>query len=253
MFFEFIGGQIMSRNVPRFFGAFDIYFWNIKNDFNLFFLEMILILKNRIITKNKISSNPSNIYGRKPLVEPFPKFETPPSDSIRNSRNCSPKFGTVPTRARNYFRSMRRRQNLRVPLRSSRRELCPGAIDSPIWSTIRPQSTNLCSAPARVVFSYEAPPLLYLGFLCFPIRVWPPSPSPHLSQRRCPSPSILPPAEAAAPVRAPHPVGRPGSPPLCSPLLSPPIPWLRGRRRKRRKKMIFCKLVPVSFNSYTGI
>jgi hypothetical protein len=49
----------------------------------------------------------------------------------------------------------------RVPLRSSRWELRPGAFDSSIWPMI------LCSAPTRVVFSGEPPPLLYLGFLRF--------------------------------------------------------------------------------------
>jgi hypothetical protein len=43
MFFEFLGCQIMSRNFPRFFGAFEIIFY-IKNDFNLF-LKLLLILK----------------------------------------------------------------------------------------------------------------------------------------------------------------------------------------------------------------
>jgi hypothetical protein len=81
------------------------------------------------ITKNKISSNPSNIYGWNTLVEPFPKFENPSPVEIRNSRNYSPKFMTVPTPARNYFRSVLRWWNARVPLRSSRRELRPGAFD----------------------------------------------------------------------------------------------------------------------------
>jgi hypothetical protein len=35
MFFEFIVCQIMSRNFPRSFGAFEI-FSDIKNDFSLF-------------------------------------------------------------------------------------------------------------------------------------------------------------------------------------------------------------------------
>jgi hypothetical protein len=50
----------------------------------------------------------------------------------------------------NYFRSVRRRRNLRVPLHSSRRELCPGAFVSSIRLTVRPQSVNLSSSPARV-------------------------------------------------------------------------------------------------------
>jgi hypothetical protein len=51
------------------------YFSGIKNDFNLF-LELSLILKWDNY-ENKIFSNPSNIYGLKLLVKPFPNFETP--------------------------------------------------------------------------------------------------------------------------------------------------------------------------------
>jgi hypothetical protein len=43
MFFEFIRCQIMSRNFPRIFGAFEI-FSDIKNDFS-HFLKLLLILK----------------------------------------------------------------------------------------------------------------------------------------------------------------------------------------------------------------
>jgi hypothetical protein len=39
MLFEFIGYQIMSRNFPKIFGAFEI-FSDIKNDFSLF-LELL--------------------------------------------------------------------------------------------------------------------------------------------------------------------------------------------------------------------
>jgi hypothetical protein len=91
MFFEFIGCQIMSRNFLEFFEPLR-YFSDNENDFSLFW-KWFFNFKNRIITKNKRSSNPSNIYGWNPLIEPFPKFETPPSDSIWNSRNRLPKFG----------------------------------------------------------------------------------------------------------------------------------------------------------------
>jgi hypothetical protein len=57
--FEFIGCQIMPRNFSRNFGAF--IFLDIKNDFSLF-SGIIYFLKNRLLQKNKISSNPSNIY-----------------------------------------------------------------------------------------------------------------------------------------------------------------------------------------------
>jgi hypothetical protein len=53
--------------------------------------------------KNKISSNPSNIYryiyGWNPLAEPFPNLEIVSRDSIHNSKNCSQKFGAVLTPA----------------------------------------------------------------------------------------------------------------------------------------------------------
>jgi hypothetical protein len=47
----------MPINFPRIFGAFEI-FSDIKNDFRLF-SEITFNFKNRLIMKNKISSNPS--------------------------------------------------------------------------------------------------------------------------------------------------------------------------------------------------
>jgi hypothetical protein len=200
-----------------------------------------------IITKNKISSNPSNIYGWSTLVEPFSKFETPPSDSIQNSWNCSPKFGTVPTPVinptSNYFRSVRRRWNPRVPLRLSHRELRAGTFYLSIRPTVHLQSTNLCSAPARVVFFGEPPPCCTEGFsvsLFLPPLTFPGGGAPTPSS---PSNAPLPPDGRRRRLA--------GSAPPCAAPSSPlPLPWLRGRRRERRKKMIFCNLVPVSFNTY---
>jgi hypothetical protein len=42
-----------------------------------YFSRIVFNFKNGMITKNKISSNSSNIYGWNRLVEPFPNFETP--------------------------------------------------------------------------------------------------------------------------------------------------------------------------------
>jgi hypothetical protein len=58
------------------------YFSDIQKDFSFF--GIILILKMGLLQKNKISSNPSNIYDWNPLV-------------VHSSQNCSPKFGAVPT------------------------------------------------------------------------------------------------------------------------------------------------------------
>jgi hypothetical protein len=55
--------------------------------------------------------------------------------------------------------------NPRVPLRSSRRGLRRSAFGSSIGSPNLRQSTDLASAPARVFFPGEKPPLLHLGFL----------------------------------------------------------------------------------------
>jgi hypothetical protein len=127
------------------------YFSDIKNDFSLF-LKIIFNFKNRISTKNKIFSNPSNIYGWNPLIDPFPKFKTTPSDSIRNFRNRLPKFeggsNSTTTPASIYFRSVCLPRNSRVSLHLSRRELRLGAFDLSIRPTVHPQSTILCSTPA---------------------------------------------------------------------------------------------------------
>jgi hypothetical protein len=133
----------------------------------------------------------------------------------------------VLTPTSNYFRSVRRRRNPRVPLRSSHQEL-------------HPQSTILCSALARVVFSREPPPLLYLKFicvLCFPIRVGPPSPTSTTTRRRRPSPSYSPSPmqpyspprrRPARPVRPLHPPHAPPAPPARA-CRAWPHPWRPAR------------------------
>jgi hypothetical protein len=139
--------------------------------------------------KNKISSNPSNIYiyiyiyiyGWNPLVEPFPILEIVSPDSSNNSRNYLSKFGAVPTPASNYFQSMHRWQNQRVLLRSSRQNLRLGALDSSIRPSVHRQSTDFFSASANFVFSGELSTLSSMFFLCFSSHVHNPplSPSPY--------------------------------------------------------------------------
>jgi hypothetical protein len=139
---------------------------------------------------------------------------------------------------------VRRRRNPRVPLRSSRRKLCPSAFDSSIRPTVHPQSTILCSAPARVVFSSESPALLYLGFLrfsVFPSMQCLPLSSLTFPGGRHPSPSISLWRRPPPPRWRPRPCNRRLS---LTPLCSPPLPWLRRRRKKRRKKMVFLKISP---------
>jgi hypothetical protein len=84
------------------------------------------------------------IDGWNPLVEPFPNLKTVSPDSIHNSRNCSPKFGTVSTTATtptsNYFESVQRWRNPRVPLCSSCLDLRPSAFHSSIRPSIHRQS-----------------------------------------------------------------------------------------------------------------
>jgi hypothetical protein len=85
--------------------------------------------------KNKISLNPSNIYiYMAGTLSPSPFQISKPfhPDSIHNSRNYSPKFRVVPTPASNYFQSVHRWQNSRVPLCSSHREVRPSVFDSSI-------------------------------------------------------------------------------------------------------------------------
>jgi hypothetical protein len=130
--------------------------------------------------------------------KPHPQIRSETLRIARRSSEVVPTPATTPTSK--YFRSVRCRRNPRVPLHSSRRELRPGAFDSSIRLTVHPQSTILCSAPARVVFSGEPPPLLYLVFLSF-LRFpsvhglpLPPLPSPDgVGRARPPRPPRAPP------------------------------------------------------------
>jgi hypothetical protein len=175
------------------------------------------------------------------------------SDSIPSSQNCSPKFGAVPTPASNYFQSVHRLRNPRVPLHSSCWGLYLGASGSSIGPSNLHQSTISYSALARVFFPGEKPPLLYLGFLRFPIRAGPPSTSPHLPRWRCPLPLVSPTAQslpvaaaamaarAGLPFCAPSPPSRPWPwrPKAASPTQPPPLPlpshgWEEGEERRNK-------------------
>jgi hypothetical protein len=70
----------------------------------------------------------------------------------------------------NYFRSVHHRWNPRVPMCSSCQELCPGAFDSSIRPTVRPQSVDLSSALAMVSYAMSLSSIVAYGVLrfCFP-------------------------------------------------------------------------------------
>jgi hypothetical protein len=138
-------------------------------------------------------------------------------------------------------------------MRSSCRLLRRGAFGSSIGPPNLWQSTDFYSAPARVFFPGEKPPLLHIGFLRvlrFPVRAGPPSLSPHVPRRRHPSPSVSPPDVVPSPPRgggcsarprppahgpgSTHPRGG-GRPDLVlpprSPLLFPPLSSMDGRKK----------------------
>jgi hypothetical protein len=70
----------------------------------------------------------------------------------------------------NYFQSMRRWQNPRVPMRSYRRGLRLGAFDSWFGPPVRHQSTNFFLPPAKIFFFGEE--TLFLHFFFFPFFVF---------------------------------------------------------------------------------
>jgi hypothetical protein len=188
------------------------------------------------------------------LVEPFPKFETLFLDSIRNTRNCSSKFGTVltptTTPTSNYFRSVRHLWNPRVPLRSSHRELRPGAFDSSIQPPVRRQSTDFFSAPANFVFSGQPPPLLELcsSFFSSPARgLSSPSPSLFPLAAAPPPPSVLPSSVTLPPggrrrSRLARGDGRPDPPP-CARIPLPLLPFHGERKEKEGgRRWRFCEI-----------
>jgi hypothetical protein len=80
-------------------------------------------------------------------------------DSIPSFRNCSPKFGAVPTPATtpvsNYSQYVHRRRNLRIPLRSFGRGLRRGVFVLSIGPPNLCQSKDFFSAPVKVFFPSE--------------------------------------------------------------------------------------------------
>jgi hypothetical protein len=150
----------------------------------------------------------------------------------------------VPTPASNYFRSMHRRWNQRVPLHSSRRELCPGAFDSSIQPTVHPQSMNLSLAPVKVsspvslssIVAHEvlrfcfshATPLYSLFPLSLSLWRWRPlTPTPARSP--------LPLAAAGFPARRAVPCACPAGP-------LPPLPSMVERKEMEGgRSWLFCE------------
>jgi hypothetical protein len=203
------------------------------------------------------------------------EHETFCSNPIPSSRYCSPKFGTVPTPATtpasNYSQSVHCLPNPRIPLRSSRRGLRRSAFGSSIGSPNLRQSTDFSSAPARVFFPGEKPPLLCLGFLRFfvfpsmqdlphSLLIFPDGGAPPLSVSPPMAPLFPSPAAAVADggSRAPRPRSQARPPPtgaraqcgvagllaeveLLPPPAQPPplpllsLPWMGERRLRRRR------------------
>jgi hypothetical protein len=90
---------------------------------------------------------------------------------------------------------MRHQQKSRVPLHPFSRELRLGAFNLSIRPTVRRQSANLSSAPAKSSSPVSPPPLLHVGFSCF-----------SDSCSRNTSPSLPSPSPAAVPPTVPFPL-----------------------------------------------
>jgi hypothetical protein len=177
----------------------------------------------------------------------------------------------VITPASNYSQSVHRLPNPRVPLRSSCRGLRQGAFGSSIGPSNLRKSTDFSSAPARVFFPDEKPPLLCLGFLRF--FVFPSVQGlPHslltFPGGGAPPPSVSPPVEPLFPLpgggrwcqprsRAPpggggralcgRTRGRPARPdiPCTAPSSSLPLSSMDRRKKMRgRRRYQFYKFSP---------
>jgi hypothetical protein len=93
--------------------------------------------------------------------------------------------------------------NLRVLLRSPRRGLCRGAFGSSIGPSNLRQSTDFSSAPTRVFFPSEKPPLLcleFLRFFVFPSKQGLPHSLLTFPGGGAPPPSISPPVAPLFPL-----------------------------------------------------
>jgi hypothetical protein len=179
--------------------------------------------------KNKIPSNPSNFYMTT-------RFKTPPSDSIWNSWNRSPKFGGVSTPASNYFWFVRRRRNPRVPLRSSRRELRPGASNLSIRPPDLRESVKLSSALARWSSPVSPSTIVVHEAFCFFVShsrraslSLPSSP-----KWRCPLPRACPSRSRRDPTAASPPSAC--ARPAPSPCTRSPLPLLPFHGERKEKK-----------------
>jgi hypothetical protein len=138
-------------------------------------------------------------------------------DSFLIFWNCSPKFGAVLTPVSNYFKSVRRRRNPRVPLHSSCRGLRLNASGLSIRSTNLHPSMDFSSTLARVFFPGEQPPLLSL---CSSFSSSPCSPSLSPPGDGAPSPARRRPSLPRGRQRQtwqPSPARPPPSPPTCAP------------------------------------
>jgi hypothetical protein len=174
----------------------------------------------------------------------FPQIQLPAPGIARRSLEA------VPSPVSNYSQSGHRLRNPRVPLRSSHRGLCWGMSGLSIGPLNLSQSMDFSSAPVRVFFLGEKPPLLHLRFLSFfvfpsmqglPV---PPltllgggAPSPYVPPGAAPLPSLVavgPTGSTDARCRAWPCPRRPGSAlPLHSPLLPPPLSSRDGRKKLR--------------------
>jgi hypothetical protein len=179
-------------------------------------------------------------------TKPFSHIQLLAPRIARRSSEAVPTPATTPTS--NYSQSVHRLRNLRVPMRSSRRGLRLVVSDLLIRPPNLCQSTISSSAPARVFFPSEKPPLLYLGFPHFPVRAGPlltfpdgDAPSPCIPWRGpLPSQAVagatVPAPLAAASLRTRATCGRArGGPPRPSPCVAPFLlllsrPWIGGIR-----------------------
>jgi hypothetical protein len=181
-----------------------------------------------LLWKIKYLQTPSNIYGRNPLVDPFPNLKIVSLVSIRNSQNCSPKFEMVPTPASNYFQTVHSWWNPRVSRRSSHWEFRLGAFDSSIRPLVRRQSMDFSLTSTRVIFSGKLShccpmKVFHFPYVRSPISSPPERPLPPCSHTRGGA------AAAGRPARR-HPL-RPWPTTPLPRVISPPHPPCHGERK----------------------
>jgi hypothetical protein len=240
MFFEFTRCQNIYRNFFEFFGS--IYnILSIKYEF----IDFLNLINSKIWIWPELLSrpNPSSIYiWWLLLTEHVPNHKTVFPDSFPISQNCSPKFGGIPNPASNYFQSMYRRWNPRIPLCLFYRGLRLGASGSPIGPLNLHQSANLCSASTRSSSPSETSTIVthkVSSFLLFLVCVEAPlaslgggAPCPLSPPPRSPSPrrwlARLAPPPPARPWRRSAPRRRPAWPPPPPACLTPSSSLFHG-------------------------